>query len=142
MSTHNLTHTPAAGVAVLLILSSCSSGYTALGTHTAEVLINGENIGKRLPVRCEQVQWNWQISTLEDTPGFVAQLQTGDAVIARGLQIEQLGGFTGSFWDGNVGNATASINDGTVQMRGTAEGYYHRDPAEEATANFLIRTDC
>lgn len=126
----------------MLLVSSCSSGYAALGTHTAEVLINGKGLGKRLPVRCEQVQWNWKISTLESTPGFVAQLQTGDAVTARGLEIEQLGGFTGSFWDGTVGEATASIDDGTVQMTGTAEGYFQHDPAQAATADFVIRTDC
>lgn len=126
----------------MLILTSCSSGYAALGTHTSEVLIDGESIGKRLPVRCEQTQWNWKISTLQSTPGFIAHVQTGADVIARGLQIKQLGGFTGSFWDGNVGEATASIEDGTVEVTGTALGYYERDPAEQATAHFLIRTDC
>lgn len=134
---------PAVTVATCAILiAGCSNGYAALGTHTATVFINGVEVDRRLPVRCDQIRWNWYIETLEDAPGFTAQIQTGDAVFARGLTIEQLGGFTGSFWDGTVGRGDAEISDGTVKMSGVAEGYYQRDPNEDATAEFLIRTDC
>ncbi len=138
----HLTSTVAVLSAAVLVTSGCSTGYAALGTHTATVLINGVEIGERLPVRCEQVEWTWRIETLESAPGFVAQIQTGDSIIARGVQIEELGGFTGSYWAGTVGQADADISDGTFRITGSAEGYYHHDPSEDATADFVIRTDC
>ncbi len=125
-----------------LVASGCSDGYDALGTHTAAVSINGTELEKRLPVRSEQIRRHWYIETLKENPGFTAQIQMADSAIARGVQIERLGGFTGSFWDGTVGTADAAIADGTVRVSGMAEDYYHRDPAEGATAEFLIRTDC
>lgn len=142
MRTHRLTSTLALAGGAVLIVSGCSSGYAALETRSAVVLINGTDIGERLPIRCEQVKWDWYIETLEETPGFVAQVQSGDTVFARGVQIERLGGFTGSFWDGTVGRADAEFVDGVVEVMGVAQGYYHRDPSEDATAEFAIRSDC
>lgn len=146
MSTHRPTHKPVVVVAAmsgaLLVASGCSDGYAALGTHTATVFINGAELDERPRIRCEQIQRNWYIETLKDAPGFTAQIRTGDDVIARGVQIEQLGGFTGSFWDGTVGAADAEVVDGTFRVSGSAEGYYLHDPSENTTAEFLIRTDC
>lgn len=130
-----------AGTAALVV-SGCSSGYEALGTHAAAVQINGVDVGERLPVRCEQVRWDWRIETLGETPGFTALIQTGDTVIARGVVLEQLGGFTGSYWDGTVGSADAEVTDRTFRVTGTAKGYYQRDSSETTTAEFVIRTDC
>lgn len=129
-----------------LAAAGCSSGYEALGTHTARVLINGNEIEDRPPIRCEQVQWVWFIDTLQPTPGFSAQVRTGGTALALLVRIDKLGGFTGSSW-----NATASAVDvgvdakavnGTFTIAGTALGFFHDDPTETVTANFEIRTDC
>ena len=132
----------AAAAVVGLTASGCSDGNAALGTHTAQVLINGVDIGERPRIRCEQVQWVWYVETLRDTPGFSAQVQTGETVEPRAVQIEGLGDFTGSYWDGTIGAAAASIVEGTLMLTGTAEGYYHDAPKEDASARFAIRTDC
>lgn len=148
MSAHNRTAQArrravlAAAVATASAATGCSGGYPALGTHTAEVLINGVDIGERPRVRCEQVEWVWYVETLNETPGFGAQVKTGETVEPRALQIDDLGNFTGSFWEGTVGAASASIVEGTLILTGTAEGYFHDAPNEEATARFAIRTDC
>ncbi|WP_159229318.1 lipoprotein LpqH [Mycolicibacterium vanbaalenii] len=135
---------------VALVVAGCSSSYEALGTRTAEVLINGTEVAEKPRVRCEQVQWVWFIKSLEQTPGFSAQVRTGDAVVARLVRIENLGGFTGSSWNAEttapatpVGvEAEADIADGTFTISGTAMGFYHDDPAETTTASFEIRTEC
>ncbi|WP_197376469.1 lipoprotein LpqH [Mycolicibacterium baixiangningiae] len=128
--------------AAALVAAGCSDGYEALGTHTAHVFINGSDIGERPRIRCEQVQWVWYIETLQDAPGFTAQVSTGERVEPRAVQIDNLGGFTGSFWDVTVGSADAEITDGTVIVEGTAEGFYHENPSDRASATFEIRTDC
>lgn len=128
--------------AAALAVTGCSDGYKALGTHTAQVLIDGVDVGERLRVRCEQVQWVWHVRTLREEPGFRAQVQTGETVEPRAVQIANLGNFTGSYWTGTVGAAAASIVEGTVMLTGTAEGYFHDSPKEATTARFAIRTDC
>lgn len=142
MSTHHPKPALAAVAAAMLLVSGCSSGYAALGTRTAAVSLNGNDIGERPAIECEQNRWNWYIETVEESPGFVVQMQTGDSVIARGVQIENLGGFTGSYWDGTVGSADAEVTDRTFRVTGTAKGYYQRDSSETTTAEFVIRTDC
>lgn len=88
------------------------------------------------------MQWVWHIETLDDAPGFSAQVRTGDSVEARAVQINSLGGFTGSFWDLTVGSADAVVDEGTFIVTGTAEGAYEDSPTDPATANFEIRTAC
>ena len=139
-----------ATVTATLLVAGCSSGYEALGTHTARVLINGNEVAERPPVRCEQVQWVWHIKSLEQTPGFSAQVETGVTVDARLVRIENLGGFTGSSWNATATapstptgvEADAEVEDGTFTITGTAMGFYQDDPAETTTADFEIRTDC
>ncbi|BBZ07814.1 hypothetical protein MDOR_19830 [Mycolicibacterium doricum] len=128
--------------AAALAVTGCSGGYRALATHTAQVFIDGVDVGEQLRVRCEQVQWVWHVRTLRDEPGFRAQVQTGETVEPRALQIANLGNFTGSYWAGTVGAAAASIVEGTLMLTGTAEGYFHDSPKEDTTARFAIRTDC
>ncbi|MDG5485809.1 lipoprotein LpqH [Mycolicibacterium gadium] len=135
-----------ATVTTTLAAVGCTSGYEALGTHTARVLINGREIADQRPIRCEQVQWVWFIESLEQTPGFTAQVRTGDTIQARLVRIDTLGGFTGSAWDASVTapavDVDADVMDGTFIITGTATGFYHDDPGETATATFEIRTDC
>ena len=135
---------------VPLVAAGCATTYQALGTHTARVLINGNPVAEQPRVTCEQVQWVWFIKSLQEAPGFTAQVRTGDTVAARRVRIAGLGGFTGSSWNAadpapstppGVG-AEAVVADGTVVITGTAMGFYDDDPAEIATATFEIRTDC
>ncbi len=135
---------------VPLAAAACSTGYEALGTHTAHVLVNGNEVAEQPRVSCEQAQWVWFIDSLQENPGFTAQVRTGDAVTARLVRIENLGGFTGSSWNATVTAPStpsdvatnAEIVDGTFTITGTAMGFYQDDPAETATASFEIRTDC
>jgi hypothetical protein len=132
----------AVAAAVMISIAGCSNGSSALGIHNASVRINGAVIEHRPRVRCEQVEWLWKIETLQDRPGFSAQVHTGDVVEARAVQIRDLGGFTGDFWDVTVGSADAIVENGTFVITGTAEGSYGHAPTERSTATFEIRTDC
>jgi len=136
--------------AMALVATGCASGYEALGTRTAQVSINGTETAENPRIRCEQVQWVWFIKSLEETPGFSAQVRTGETVVARLVRIEDLGGFTGSSWNADITGpaipvgveADAEVADGAFTISGTATGFYQDDPAESATAEFEIRTDC
>lgn len=136
--------------AAALVASGCSTGYEALGTRTAHVMVNGVEISDQLRVTCEQVQWVWFIDSIQESPGFTAQVRTGADVDARLVRIENLGGFTGSAWNATVRapstppavEADAKVVRGTFEISGAAMGFYQDDPAEISTATFEIRTDC
>lgn len=135
-----------ATVITTLAAVGCTSGYKALGSQTARVLINGGEIADQRPIRCEQVQRVWFIESLEQTPGFTAQVRTGDTMEARLVRIDALGGFTGSAWNASVTapavEVDAEVREGTFIITGAAIGFYQDDPGETATATFEIRTDC
>lgn len=135
---------------VSLLAAGCSAGYDALGTQTAQVRVNGNVVAERTLVTCDQVQWVWFIESAGESPGFTAQVRTGDTVAAELVRLEDLGGFTGSSWNATVATPStpsavgvdAEVADGTFVIVGTAMGWYQNDPAEIATAGFEIRTDC
>lgn len=129
--------------AATLILAGCGSQAAAIGTHTAQVTINGKDAGNALQVNCSQVGWNWVIESPGEKSGFTAAVETGGTPAAHSVQIRDLGGFTGSYWEGTVGKGELSITgDGVFTISGTAEGSYADDPTGEATATFEIQTSC
>lgn len=133
--------TAAAAALLVATTSGCGSGSALLDRHVVEVSINGKDAGSHV-VDCRQVQWLWNIETATETPGLIAQVRTGDPVVARSVQINNLGGFTGSYWDGTTGEADATLTDGTFTIAGTAEGFFHDNPGERTSTTFEVTTDC
>jgi lipoprotein LpqH len=123
-------------------IGGCAAPPAALGTHTAQVTINGRPTGEAHRVTCSQFGWNWTIETLSESRGFTAMFQTGDTVTARSVQIRDLGGFTGSYWQYTVGDADASVAAGTFKIAGTAVGYTSERPTDTVPATFTIETSC
>jgi hypothetical protein len=128
--------------AVGLVATGCASGASALGTPTARITINGNEIAERPIVRCQQAEWVWLVETLPPQPGFVAQVRTGASVEPRSVRIDDLGGFTGGFSDATAGNAKATVEDGSFVITGTADGFYDGNISNTGTATFEIQLDC
>lgn len=130
-----------AGAVLVAGVGACSSPPSAVGTHTAQVNINGTNINPPPTVRCIQQGWNWIIETPEKDSGFRAAFSTGDQITAQSVEIRGLDGFTGAYWQGTVGDGEATIDNGTVRITGTAGGEFEGS-TDEATATFDIETRC
>lgn len=135
----------------LIVLSAACVGVTAacgvppaaLGSRTAQVTVNGEKVGQPVPVECSQFGWTWLISSAgEDTPGFTASVSTGETIAAHSVQLNDVEGFTGAYWEGTVGDGRASINSGAITISGTAEGSFADNPDGEAAATYEITTTC
>lgn len=133
-------------VAVILLtaagVAGCSSPPAALGTHDAKVIINGEATNALQPVTCWQDGESWTIETLDKEPGFTATLQLGDTVTPEAVEIRNLGNFTGTFWNDNIGKATAKVNQGKFSVSGEAQGSFADKPNQNTTATFDITTNC
>ncbi len=126
----------AAGVA------GCSSPPAALSTRDARVIINGKATNALQPVSCSQTGQSWTIETTDKEPGFTATIELGDEVTAQAVDIRNLGNFTGTFWDDNLGKAQAKVSQGRFNVSGEAEGFFVDKPNHRVTATFDITTDC
>lgn len=123
-------------------LSACGGSEPALGTRTAQVSLNGVETA-RIPVECSQAGWTWLISDFgEQTPGFSASVSTGENVTAHSVEIRDLEGFTGAYWEGTVGAGKATIDNSRITITGTAKGSFADNPTAAAEANYQITTTC
>jgi hypothetical protein len=123
-------------------VAGCSSPADALSSHDAKVIINGKSTNALQPVTCYQTGEAWTIETLDKEPGFTATIQLGDNVSAQTVDIRNLGNFTGTYWDGNLGKAQAKVSQGKFTISGEAEGAFLDKPNQSTTATFDITTDC
>ena len=125
-----------------VVLSACGGSEPALGTRTAQVSLNGAETA-RIPVECSQAGWTWLISDFgEQTPGFSASVSTGENVAAHSVEIRDLEGFTGAYWEGTVGDGKATIDNSRITIAGTAKGSFAANPSTAAEANYEITTTC
>ncbi|MBS1694932.1 MAG: lipoprotein LpqH [Actinobacteria bacterium] len=131
-----------AAAAVAVGVAGCAAPPAALGNRSATVTINGKTTGPAHPVECSQAGWTWLIDSPGEKSGFSAAVQSGATMTANSVQIRDLGGFTGSFWEGTVGDAEASVNGGMFTITGTAHGFFADNPTGEANATFEITTAC
>ncbi len=134
--------TAVAAVVVGIGLAGCSSGYSALGTSDARVSINGKATNAVQPVTCTQTGQSWAMRTIDKDPGFTATIRLGDQVKAQAVDIHNLGNFTGTFWDGNLGKAQARVSEGKFSISGEAVGFFADKPNQRVTATFDIAADC
>jgi hypothetical protein len=138
-----------AALAVIAGMAGCSSSPPAapqrsdtLPPHTAQLAINGKAVGNAAAVNCFQADWLWTIEAGDKAAGATAVVQTGDMLTAKSVQIRNLGGFTGTYWEGNGGKADASVVDNMWTITGTVQGFNTDNPRKPATGNFKIKANC
>jgi ipoprotein LpqH len=133
----------AVAMGVLVVgVAGCAAQPPALGSTTAKVTINGQSTGGPHAVRCSQTGWMWIIETPDEAKGFKAVIDTGDTVSAQSVDFRDFAGFTGTYWNGNIGEAEVSSSGGTYTIDGSADGSFTDNPSNAVTATFRIEADC
>lgn len=132
----------AAAVVLIAGAAGCAAQPAALGSTTAKVIINGESAGDAHPVTCSQTGWAWIIETPEGEKGFTAGIDTGDTVTVQSVEFRDIGGFTGTFWNGSIGEAEVTSEGGTFIISGSADGSFTDNPSNAVTATFRIEANC
>lgn len=140
-----------AALAVLAI-GGCSSSSPsepqppgALPPDNAHITINGQSAGTTRNVTCTQLDQYMNIDTGDTNTGVSAVVQSvagGFKLAAKSVQIRNLGGFNGTYFDGIVGNADASVIGNTYLITGTADGFNADKPDTRTTAAFQIKASC
>jgi Mycobacterium 19 kDa lipoprotein antigen len=130
-------------VAALVVASvaGCAEAQT-VPRKAAHVTINGAAHAAR-PAECRQDQ-AYRTIDIPDRDGKVEAvvLFSGDRAIPQWVKIRNVDGFTGSFWQGGVGDARADVARGAYTITGSAYGINSSNPDKVVTTDFKISAEC
>lgn len=138
-----------AAAAATLAVAGCSSGppdYTpAPGTlvaGTAQVTVNGQNVGTTHAVQCTSAGPLTTITTGDQTSGITTLVSNKDELTADAVSINNVGGYTGSYNAGLGGTAKVTMTDRTYDISGTADGFNTDNPSFRTSGTFAIKVAC
>lgn len=138
----------AAGAATLAI-AGCSSGPPdyqpapgSLVAGTAQVTVNGQNIGTTQAVDCTAAGSLTTITTGDQASGVTTLVSNKDELTAEAVSINNVGGFTGSYNAGLGGTAKVTMTDRTYDISGTADGFDTANPSFRKSGTFAIKVAC
>lgn len=126
----------------LAAVAGCSAPPPALGGTTAKVTIGGKSAGDATAVVCSQTGWMWNIKTPGEPTALTAFLNTVDEVTVQSVDFRDVAGFTGTFWQGRIGQAEVSGNGGKFTITGSADGSFKDNPSNAVKATFRIEANC
>ncbi|OBF53055.1 hypothetical protein A5756_16390 [Mycobacterium sp. 852002-53434_SCH5985345] len=108
----------------------------------ARLTIDGATHTTRPPA-CSQNQ-QYRTIDIKDRDGGVEAvvLTSGYRVMPQWVKIRNVDGFTGSFWNGGVGDARADVTNDAYTITGSAYGINSSNPDKVVTTEFKIIAEC
>ncbi|OBG95882.1 hypothetical protein A5697_01795 [Mycobacterium sp. E3251] len=108
----------------------------------ARLTIDGATHTTRPPA-CSQNQ-QYRTIDIKDRDGGVEAvvLTSGYRVMPQWVKIRNVDGFTGSFWEGGVGDAHADVTNDAYTISGNAYGINSSNPDKVVTTEFKIIAEC
>lgn len=108
----------------------------------AHLTIDGSAHTTRPPA-CSQIQ-AYRTIDIRDRDGQVqaVMLISGDRVIPQFVKIRNVDGFTGSYYEGGVGDAHVDVNKNAYTITGSASGINSNNPNKVVTTDFKISAEC
>ena len=139
----------AVAAAALLAVAGCSSGppnyQPAPGTlvaGTAQMTVNGQNIGTTEAVQCTPAGSLTTITTGDQASGITTLVSNKAELTAEAVDINNVGGFTGSYNAGLGGSAKVTMTGRTYDITGTADGFNTANPSFRTSGTFAIKVAC
>jgi Mycobacterium 19 kDa lipoprotein antigen len=131
----------AAAFVVVASVAGCAQAQTT-PRRAAHLTIGGASLTAR-PAACSQIQ-SYRTIDIRDHDGQVEAvvLFSGYRVIPQWVKIRNLDGFTGSFWEGGVGDAHADVSNSAYTITGSAYGINSNNPNKVITTDFKITAEC
>ena len=128
-------------LALAAAIAGCGAAQT-IPRHAARLTIDGNTHTTR-PAACSQMQ-GYRAIDIVDHDGRVEAvvLLSGERVIPQWVKIRNVGGFTGSFWQGGVGDARVDLAQSTYTISGSAYGINNSNPNKVITTDFKITAEC
>ncbi|OBI43393.1 lipoprotein LpqH [Mycobacterium sp. E796] len=134
-------------IATVLVLIA-GAGVTGCGQaqtvprKAARVTVGGATQTTR-PAACSQTQ-SYRTLDIGDHDAHVEAvvMLSGYRAIPQWVKIRNFGGFTGSFWQGGVGDAHVDLTNDAYTITGSAYGISNSDPNKTVTTDFKIIAEC
>lgn len=127
-------------------MSACaSSPHAAPGTlpaGSAEVTVHDQAVPAALRVTCVPMGSLTKVTIGDTAAGAMALVASGKALTARSVNINALGGFTGSYDEGLQGKADVTITGDTYTIHGVADGFDSDTPSFNVARAFTIKFAC
>ena len=117
-------------------------GTAGLPAGTAQVTVNGQNLGTTEAVQCTPAGSLTTITTGDQASGISALISNEDELIAAAVGINNVGGFTGSYNAGLGGTAKVTMTGRTYDITGTADGFDTANPSFRTSGTFAIKVAC
>jgi hypothetical protein len=130
-------------VAFVLVASVAGCAEPQTTPHAAAHLtIDGASHAARPPA-CSQVQ-SYRTIDIRDRDGQVEAvvLLSASRAIPQWVKIRNVDGFTGSFWQGGVGDAHVDVTNSAYTITGSAYGINSSNPNKVITTDFKITAEC
>jgi hypothetical protein len=108
----------------------------------ARLTIDGATHTTRPPA-CGQIQ-SYRTIDIRDHDSQVEALVllSGYRAIPQWVKIRNIDGFTGSFWEGGVGDAHVDVTNSGYTITGSAYGINSSNPNKVVTEDFKITAEC
>jgi hypothetical protein len=132
-------------VAFILIagvgVAGCGQAQTT-PRKAARVTIDGATHTAR-PAACSQIQ-SYRTIDIRDENGHVEAVvvPSGYRAIPQWVKIRNFDGFTGSYWQGGVGDAHADVTNSAYTITGSAYIIDSSNPNKVVTTDFKITAEC
>ncbi|OBI92367.1 lipoprotein LpqH [Mycobacterium asiaticum] len=138
---NRLVAVTAIAVAVAGAVSGCGGSQT-VPRHAAKVTIDGNALTTR-PPSCSQIE-SYRTIDIRDRDGQLQAvvLMSGDRVLPQFVKIRNMGGFTGSYYEGGVGDARVDLSKNGYTITGSAQGIATSNPNKVVTTDFKISAEC
>ncbi|ABK64947.1 lipoprotein LpqH [Mycobacterium avium] len=127
--------------AVVAGIAGCSAAQT-VPRKAARLTIDGATHTTR-PTSCRQDQMYRTINIPDHDGGVEAVvLLSGYRVMPQWVKIRNVDGFTGSYWQGGVGDAHVDLTNDAYTITGSAYGINSANPNKVVTTDFKIVAEC
>ena len=137
-----------AAVLIVGVISGCAQHVGArpapgtLPPGTAEVTIDNHDLGTTYSVACSPVGTMTTITTGEAGGGTTSVVENAKNLLASSVELRNLGGFSGSYWDGFGDQTKVGMIGNTYSIAGTATGFRAENPGARVSVPFAIRVSC
>lgn len=144
----------AAAVIAAGTVAGCSSGEPETGDTpraagtlapgTGQATVGGKGTGVTDDMFCQQTGWSHAINIGDDKSSVKAIVSSAkDQWSVESVVINNVGGFSGSYWSGLVGDAEVKyVGKSTFTVTGTATGVNTDNPTQTADGKFEIKANC
>ncbi|OBK24172.1 hypothetical protein A5634_04085 [Mycobacterium asiaticum] len=131
-----------AGIALVVAGAVSGCGDPQIMPRKAAHLTVGDQAVTAQPPVCSQIQ-SYRTVDIRDRDGHVQAvvLLSGDRIIPQFVKIRNINGFTGSYYEGGVGNARV-VGDKHPKITGSASGINSSNPNKVMTTDFEISVEC